>query len=321
MTFVSPKQTSTEPVAFAAKSGKNVISRKASQARPSGLEKLLIVCEAQLLATAHTTQFLANSTHARGRTKEGLNFSPPEGSLPTNMNSLLSCRIPKVIARLATVLTLSLALPFTSFGQSIEWAADTQNFDASFDDEEISASYEFTNTSDSAISIVDVTASCGCTVPSLVKKDYEAGESGELTAIFDIGSRQGKQRKVITVVAATEGDETETYELQLNVDIPVPVTYKPRVRFWKINSEPSTQDIEVTFHEKYPMMVTGLTRKEDSVEPAFDYEIETVTEGLSYVIKLTPKNPEQKSRDIFFLQSEQDESGLLLKYPIYGYVR
>ncbi|MBD5781519.1 DUF1573 domain-containing protein [Pelagicoccus sp. NFK12] len=237
------------------------------------------------------------------------------------MTSSQSCKSPAPILRLLAAALTGLALPAAIFAASLDWKKETQHFETEFGDKKVEATYPFTNVGESTVTIIETSASCGCTVPSLSKKVYEPGESGELNAVFDIGSRQGKQHKVITVVTEDATGAQDTYELKLEVDIPIPVTFNPRVRFWKINSEPTTQDIEVTFHEKHPMILKELERKDPDLPAKFEYEIETVTEGLKYIVKLTPKTPDEQSRDTLLLVSEQDKEGILDRYPIYAYVR
>ncbi len=237
------------------------------------------------------------------------------------MTSTQTRKLPSSLGRFFALLLAGLAAPAIALAASLDWESNSQQFETDFGDETVEASYAFTNIGESTVTIIETSASCGCTVPSLSKKIYEPGESGELNAIFTIGARQGNQHKLITVVTEDAQGAQDTYELKLEVNIPVPVSFKPRVRFWKLNAEATTQDIEVSFHEKYPMALSGLERK-DADEPAqFDYEIVTVTEGLKYIIKLTPKTPDVKSRDTFLLVSEQDNEDILRRYPIYAYVR
>lgn len=210
---------------------------------------------------------------------------------------------------------------FAALAENLDWDSKNQSFQADFDDTEIRAVYTFKNTSDKIVEITDTSATCGCTVPSLEKNRYEPGETGKLDALFTIGSRQGKQRKVINVKTTDASGRTVTYELQLNVDIPVPVTFKPRVRFWKLQKEATSQEIEVSFHKRMPMELSELSVKDAADAAAFDYEIETLAEGLHYKIILTPKTPNKRSRAAYYLVSQDDEKDILKRYPIYAYVR
>lgn len=216
---------------------------------------------------------------------------------------------------------IGIAATAAGFAASLEWTQDSLSFETDFDTEEVVATYAFANNGATAVTIVETSSSCGCTIPTLDKKVYAPGEAGELTAVFTIGSRQGLQHKTIAVATEDADGNNENYELKLEVDIPIPVTFKPRVLFWATNSEASTKEVEINFHEKLPMNLAGFDRKDAGEPEHYDYEIVTVTEGLKYILKATPKTTEEKSRDVLFLKSEQDEKEILKRYPIYIYVR
>jgi len=101
--------------------------------------------------------------------------------------------------------------------------------DAELGDTEYRALFPFKNVGSETIKIDHVSSSCGCTVPALKKKTFAPGESGEVEAVFDFGSRVGPQRKVITV--KLEGS-SELIRLILAVNIPEVVTLIPRVLTW-----------------------------------------------------------------------------------------
>ena len=48
--------------------------------------------------------------------------------------------------------------------------------------------FKFKNTGDALLKISKVHAPCGCTVPTLTRKEFAPGESGTLTVIFRAGS-------------------------------------------------------------------------------------------------------------------------------------
>lgn len=216
---------------------------------------------------------------------------------------------------------LGLAATAAAAAASLEWTQDSLSFETDFNVEEVVATYTFANNGPSAVTIVETTASCGCTIPTLDKKVYAPGEAGELTAVFTIGSRQGMQHKTITVATEDADGNNENYDLKLEVDIPIPVTFQPRVLFWAVNSEASTKEVEINFHEKMPMRLAGVDRKDAGEPEYYDYEIVTITEGLKYMLRATPKTTEAKSRDVLFLRGEKDEREILKRYPIYIYIR
>lgn len=223
-----------------------------------------------------------------------------------------------LIARAA--LLLALAIPLSLEAENLSFEQDTQSFVTDFDQETVEATYEFVNNGQTPVTITDSKASCGCTVPSLDKTVYQPGESGIVKAIFTIGSRIGKQQKQITVTTEEDG-ETKSYGLVLKVEIPIPVDLKPRVRFWTLNAAPTTQEIEITLHEKVAMHIDGIRRKDESSASSFEWEIVTNKESESYTLKVTPKASNEKARDVYYLTSKDDTKGFLRNYPIYVYIR
>ncbi|MDQ8202325.1 DUF1573 domain-containing protein [Pelagicoccus sp. SDUM812003] len=224
-----------------------------------------------------------------------------------------------LMLRLASI-SAATAVGLQAAAQSLEWDNTKQSFETEFGQEEVKATYAFTNTGSAPVEIAQTKSTCGCTVPSLDKKVYQPGESGELTAIFTVGSRQGPQHKMISVRTLEAGEE-QSYELVLEVDIPIPVALKPRVRFWKAGSEPKPQEVLISFHEKIPMSIDGVKRMDPAAEKQFDYAFETIEEGQQYRMTITPLTADTKTREVFYLVSDDDETDLLAKYPIYLYVR
>lgn len=69
--------------------------------------------------------------------------------------------------------------------------------------------FEFTNTGKSDLVISDVSAACGCTVPSnWPKQPVPPGESGKIEIQFNSEGKPGQQVKKITVLANTSPAST-----------------------------------------------------------------------------------------------------------------
>jgi len=66
--------------------------------------------------------------------------------------------------------------------------------------EKISHTFSFTNTGESPLVISDVSATCGCTVPTWPKAPVLPGEKGEISVVFDSNGRSGSQMKQVTVI-------------------------------------------------------------------------------------------------------------------------
>ncbi|USN98838.1 MAG: DUF1573 domain-containing protein [Phycisphaeraceae bacterium] len=93
---------------------------------------------------------------------------------------------------------LEMLPPSGSMGE-LRFEADTFEFGDIWDHEKVTHVFKFSNVGNEALTITDVKSTCGCTVPELTKHNYEPGESGELTVIFNPQNRSGEQHKAITV--------------------------------------------------------------------------------------------------------------------------
>lgn len=64
----------------------------------------------------------------------------------------------------------------------------------------VTATYEFTNTGDGALSVVTVTnGGCGCTKPSFTKEPVAPGKKGVITITFDPRGRAGEFNRTVRV--------------------------------------------------------------------------------------------------------------------------
>jgi len=74
--------------------------------------------------------------------------------------------------------------------------------------ESVSFEFKFTNTGKSDLIIVDVSTSCGCTVPSFPRTPIRPGEKGAIKVSFNSAGKFGFQAKNILVVANTQPNTT-----------------------------------------------------------------------------------------------------------------
>lgn len=72
----------------------------------------------------------------------------------------------------------------------------------------VSCTFEFTNTGDKPLLIIDATASCGCTRPEYPSKPIKPGKKGKIKVTFSPIGRPGAFRK--TVKIKTNGKERTT---------------------------------------------------------------------------------------------------------------
>ncbi len=94
------------------------------------------------------------------------------------------------------------ALPSFKF-QEIE-----HDFGKIIQGESVSYEFQFTNTGKSDLIIVDVSSSCGCTVPYFPKTPIRPGDKGAIKVSFNSAGKNGFQAKNILVVANTQPNTT-----------------------------------------------------------------------------------------------------------------
>lgn len=99
----------------------------------------------------------------------------------------------------------------------ITFDKNSHEFGVITDDNKVTTTFKFTNTGKTTLKIGTVSGSCGCTVPALAKKDYEPGESGEISVTYDPHNRRGKQQTMVTV--QSNDPATPSVQLQVHSDI------------------------------------------------------------------------------------------------------
>lgn len=142
---------------------------------------------------------------------------------------------------------------------------------------EVWIEFPFTNVGAGKVTVENIHASCGCTVPELAKMEYAAGEQGVLRAQFNIGERQGMQTKQITLQAGGE-----TIALKFNADIPTRSQFTPRLLLFR-GDDIAPQSTTLSFAADNPVTVISVI----SHSPAYEVELIPLVEGESYEIKVT----------------------------------
>ena len=98
----------------------------------------------------------------------------------------------------------------------ISFVKTNHDFGLLIEGEKVEYSFKFTNTGESDLVIAKVSADCGCTVPTFVKKPVKSGEEGEITVSFNTENRYGVQNKTIKVLSNAQ---PSLNELTITADI------------------------------------------------------------------------------------------------------
>ena len=87
---------------------------------------------------------------------------------------------------------------------TVQWIDSVQNFGNVTDGEKVMITFHFKNTGSKPLVITNVTASCGCTVPSKPEEPIAPGAEGKITAEFNSIGRVGKASKYLNVTCNTK---------------------------------------------------------------------------------------------------------------------
>ena len=69
--------------------------------------------------------------------------------------------------------------------------------------QQVSHSFEFTNTGEADLIITSAKGSCGCTVPDYPKDPIKPGARGQIKVSFDPSGKKGQQHKTVTILTNT----------------------------------------------------------------------------------------------------------------------
>ncbi len=93
-------------------------------------------------------------------------------------------------------------LPIISFDKT------EHDFGKIVEGETVSCDFNFTNTGKADLVILEVSTSCGCTVPSYPKNAIRPGQSGVIKVAFNSHGKRGQQSKNVVVIANTQPNAT-----------------------------------------------------------------------------------------------------------------
>lgn len=173
-------------------------------------------------------------------------------------------------------------------------------------DEGVEAVFHFENTGEEPVRIARIRSSCGCTVPTLAKRLYEPGESGEIRAKFTFGGRSGEQRKAVQVY--TDEARAEPIRLSLSTEIPEWAEREPPLLLWRTGEERRAKTARIRLHESGNVSVRLFEGS-----PVAPFEVERVAkEGSVVTYAITPppvEEAERATRPILLELVLRDESG------------
>jgi hypothetical protein len=135
------------------------------------------------------------------------------------------------------------------------FSSKTQDTGEILDTDEATVSFLFRNTGNGPLTITQVKAACGCTVPELAKKTYMPGEQGTLNVTFDPKGKRGGIARNITIFTDSDTTPTESIVVRSLVKpvvitepliLPFDATTKGKSAFKEFKIYGRTDDFKVT---------------------------------------------------------------------------
>jgi hypothetical protein len=95
---------------------------------------------------------------------------------------------------------------------TVEYDSENYNFGEVTDGDIVKHSFKFTNTGETNLVLIDVTGSCGCTVPeNWPKEPIPPGGTGQIDVEFNTHGKVGNTTKSVSVEANTNPTVTKLY--------------------------------------------------------------------------------------------------------------
>src|SRR5262249_39089131 len=155
----------------------------------------------------------------------------------------------------------------------LKWEQTTVELHPSPADKQAVGHFKYQNTGKTPIHFKSVHASCGCTTAQTQKDEVPPGQSGEITATFNIGDRTGTQVKTVTV--ETDDAANQKMVLPLKSVIPQQLEITPSFVFWKQGDKPDPKTITVKAGKEFTVKHIKVT----SSSPDFQTKVEEKGNG------------------------------------------
>jgi hypothetical protein len=129
--------------------------------------------------------------------------------------------------------------------------------------------FNFTNTGDDVLEIVEVEKTCGCTPFVLSKKEYAPGEKGSLKVGFYSDTQLGSTTKPLYVY--TNDESNPEVELAIKANIMAKVDYEPKsLNLMLMQSNANCPEIKIRSLDNQPFSITSFKSTSDCITVDYD---------------------------------------------------
>lgn len=174
---------------------------------------------------------------------------------------------------------------------SIEWESKIKYIDADVLSREknVGVEFYFTNNGTGVFKITSLVASCGCLVPSVIKKEYSPGETGHIFAMYNgVGPKRSNGVKLY--VQSNNGDDI----LDVKVVKKRFASLSPDEIAWTSGTLINEQTKTSTLILEKDGVIKSLT----SSEPEFRTSWEEQASKREFLIKVTPGRSSMPKRGL-----------------------
>ncbi len=195
----------------------------------------------------------------------------------------------------------------SSYSQEVEWKEKEQNYKAKLHEKGISFVFSFTNKTSKQVKVEKIYTPCDCVkIVSKTPLVVDSGKVGEIHLTYNTLGRSGTNKSVIQVTI--DGVETE---LNIEVDIPLPLEIFPRFIIWK-SGEAEQKEVVVKVHPEWRGKITGVKGQNNEIQA------ELVKNEQGFIIKVTPPPAQDRKKSRIWLSLEgTEENGQALDQKIY----
>jgi uncharacterized protein DUF1573 len=160
--------------------------------------------------------------------------------------------------------------------------------------------FKYQNPGKTPVRFKSVHASCGCTTAQTQKDEVPPGQSGEITATFNIGDRTGTQIKTVTV--ETDDPTNPKTVLTLKTIIPQQLEISPNFVYWKQGEKPDPKTITVKVGKEFTVKHIKVT----SSSPDFQTKVEEKGNG-EFKIDIQPQETNNVIASTLTIQPEDSQ--------------
>lgn len=164
------------------------------------------------------------------------------------------------------------------------------------DVEVVNIPFEFENTSDETITIIEYDAPCACMEARILRADkseslvFEPGDKGTVSGLLEFGTFSGTIDKVIKVRTDKDPIKKPSIELTCRVTIPKLIKADKETLEWQVGDKLDSKIFTIKVADESETPINILKHSYGfGADEVFDYKLETLKEGREYKVTVTPK--------------------------------